>query len=555
MENNNWWKSSVVYQIYPKSFKDSNGDGIGDIGGIIEKLDYLKDLGVEVLWLTPIYVSPQRDNGYDIADYYNIDPRFGDMEKFEELLDSVHKKGMKLIMDMVVNHTSTDHKWFKEALKGKENPYHDFYIWKQGKDNKAPNNWTSKFSGSAWEYVESLDSYYLHLFDKTQADLNWENPKLREEIFKMMRFWMDKGVDGFRLDVVNLLSKDSNFSDDDYITPNRDGRRFYTDGPKIHEYLQEMNEQVFSRYPSSMTVGEMSSTTIENCIRYTNPENKELSMTFNFHHLKVDYPNGEKWSLAPVDFKLLKETLFDWQVEMEQGNGWNAMFWCNHDQPRSLSRFGNDTKYREESAKMLATMIHLMRGTPYIYQGEEIGMTNPNFENIEKYRDVESLNIFNELKSKGMEEKNILDILMSKSRDNSRTPVQWNSSKNAGFTDGEPWIEVSKNYKEINAEVEMIKENSIYKHYKDLISLRKKYDVISMGTIKTIMLEQDKIVAYIREFKNEKMLVVCNFYGEQVDIFLDMDINKQQFIISNYDFCRLQKEMTLRPYEAFAVMI
>mgnify|MGYP005793904889 FL=1 len=388
-----WFKKSVVYQIYPKSFNDSNNDGIGDIKGIIEKLDYIKNLGIEVIWLTPIYVSPQKDNGYDIADYYNIDPIFGTMEDFEDLLNKVHERGMKLIMDMVVNHTSTEHKWFKEALKGEDNPYHDFYIWK--KSNKVPNNWQSKFGGSAWEYVESLDKYYLHLFDVTQADLNWENPKLREEVYKMMCFWMDKGVDGFRLDVVNLISKDQSFKDDTLESPNHDGRRFYTDGPRIHEYLHEMNKNVFSKYEGSMTVGEMSSTTINHCINYTKPEREELSMTFNFHHLKVDYPNGEKWSLAPFDFIQLKNILFTWQVGMQEGNGWNATFWSNHDQPRALSRFGDDKNYPKESAKMLATTIHLMRGTPYVYQGEEIGMTNPYFETIDKYKDVESINAYN----------------------------------------------------------------------------------------------------------------------------------------------------------------
>ena len=389
MENKNWWKSSVVYQIYPKSFKDSNGDGIGDIVGIIEELDYLKDLGVQVLWLTPMYVSPQNDNGYDIADYYNIDKTFGTLEDFKKLLEETHKRGMKLIMDMVVNHTSTENYWFKEAIKSKDNKYNDFYIWK-----KEKNNWKSKFGGSAWEYVEELDEYYLHLFDVTQADLKWENPILREEIYKMMRYWLDMGVDGFRLDVVNLLSKDQSFPMDDFKTVTRDGRRFYTDGPKIHEYLKLLNENVFSKYENIMTVGEMSSTDIKNCIEYTRQDNKELDMVFNFHHLKVDYKDGDKWSLDTFNFKELKEILFKWQVEMEEGKGWNALFWCNHDQPRIVSRFGNDEVYRMESAKMLGTAIQLMRGTPYIYQGEEIGMTNPNFNNIEEYRDVESLNAY-----------------------------------------------------------------------------------------------------------------------------------------------------------------
>ena len=460
MENNQWFKKSVVYQIYPKSFKDSNNDGIGDIRGIIDKLDYIKNLGAEVIWLTPIYVSPQNDNGYDIADYYNIDPIFGTMEDFEELLTEVHNRSMKLIMDMVVNHTSTEHMWFKEALKGEDNRYHDFYIWKKSNDGLPPNNWKSKFGGSAWKYVKELDKYYLHLFDVTQADLNWENEKLRQEIYKMMRCWMDKGVDGFRLDVINLISKDQNFPNDTLESPNHDGRRFYTDGPKIHEYLHGINKNVFSLYENSMTVGEMSSTTIEHCINYTKPENEHINMTFNFHHLKVDYPNGEKWALAPFVFKQLKNILFNWKVGMQEGNGWNAVFWCNHDQPRVLSRFGDDVNYPRESAKMLATAIHLMRGTPYIYQGEEIGMTNPKFESIDKYRDVESINAYNNLKNDGKCESEILKILQSKSRDNSRTPMQWDG--NGGFTDGKPWIDMAYNYNIINASNSVNDPNSVY---------------------------------------------------------------------------------------------
>ena len=549
--NNEWYKKSVVYQIYPKSFNDSNNDGIGDINGIIEKLDYIKNLGVDVIWLTPIYVSPQKDNGYDIADYYNIDPLFGTMEDFENLLEEVHNRGMKLIMDMVVNHTSTEHKWFKEALKGEENPYHNFYIWKNGKE--LPNNWASKFGGSAWQYVEHLDKYYLHLFDVTQADLNWENPKLREEIYRMMNYWLEKGVDGFRLDVINLLSKDQNFPNDTFESANYDGRRFYTDGPKIHEYLHDLNKNVFSKYEGSMTVGEMSSTTIEHCIKYTNPKNEELSMTFNFHHLKVDYPNGEKWSLSPFDFSKLKEILFDWQVGMQEGNGWNAAFWCNHDQPRAISRFGDDVNYLKESAKMLATSIHLMRGTPYIYQGEEIGMTNPNFESIDRYRDVEAINAYNNLLEKGYNEDETLEILRCKSRDNSRTPMQWNKNKNAGFTEGTPWISVANN--NINAESNVEDKYSVYNYYKNLIQLRKDYDVISHGTIKPILKDDDKILAYVREYNDEKLLVVCNFFGEEKSIFIDKDYTNGKVLIGNYDNILIKDKMKLRPYECFAILI
>lgn len=551
MMNNEWYKKSVVYQIYPKSFNDSNNDGIGDINGIIEKLDYIKNLGVDVIWLTPIYVSPQKDNGYDIADYYNIDPLFGTMKDFENLLKEVHNRGMKLIMDMVVNHTSTEHNWFKEALKGEENPYHDFYIWKNGKE--LPNNWESKFGGSAWQYVEHLDKYYLHLFDVTQADLNWENPKLKEEIYKMMNYWLEKGVDGFRLDVINLLSKDQNFPSDTFESANHDGRRFYTDGPKIHEYLHGLNKNVFSKYEGSMTVGEMSSTTIEHCIKYTDPKNEELSMTFNFHHLKVDYPNGEKWAISPFDFLKLKKILFDWQVGMQEGNGWNATFWCNHDQPRIISRFGDDVNYPKESAKMLATVIHLMRGTPYIYQGEEIGMTNPNFESIDKYRDVEAINAYKNLLSKGYNEQEALEILRCKSRDNSRTPMQWNENKNAGFTEGTPWISVANN--KINAKSNVEDKDSVYNYYKNLIKLRKDYNVISHGTINPILKGDDKILAYIRKYNDEKLLVVCNFFGEETSISIDKEYINGKVIISNYDDVLIKDEIKLRPYESFAILI
>ncbi|GAA0084601.1 alpha,alpha-phosphotrehalase [Clostridium sp. CTA-7] len=550
MKEQNWWKSSVVYQIYPKSFRDSNGDGIGDIVGIIEELDYLKDLGVEVLWLTPIYVSPQNDNGYDIADYYNIDKMFGTLEDFKRLLEETHKRGMKLILDMVVNHTSTEHIWFKEALKGKDNPYHDFYIWRE----KA-NNWNSKFGGSAWQYVESLNEYYLHLFDITQADLNWENPKLREEIFKMMRYWLDMGVDGFRLDVINLISKDTRFLDDDFTSATRDGRRFYTDGPKIHEYLKLMNKEVFSKYDKIMTVGEMSSTTIDNCIKYTNPNNEELSMTFNFHHLKVDYPNGEKWRLAPFNFAMLKDIFFRWQVEMEEGNGWNALFWCNHDQPRIVSRFGNDRIYREKSAKMLATVIHLMRGTPYIYQGEEIGMTDPNFNNIKDYRDIESLNAYNTLLNERIDEEEVLNILKNRSRDNSRTPMQWNAEISSGFTTGLPWIKVCDNYKNVNVELEKDNSNSILNYYKKLIELRKNNEIICEGSFIPVLEEHPKILAYIREYKGKKILVACNFYGEKTMASLKELINiDTSIILNNSDENKIEEaNIFLGPYGSIVI--
>ncbi|WP_391560816.1 alpha,alpha-phosphotrehalase [Robertmurraya sp.] len=549
-----WWKKAVVYQIYPKSFNDTTGNGLGDIKGIIEKLDYLATLGVDVVWLTPIYESPQRDNGYDISDYFRIYEPYGTMEDFDSLLKEAHKHGIKIIMDIVVNHTSTEHQWFIESKSSKDNPYREFYIWKDAKDGGAPTNWESKFGGNAWQYDEQTNQYYLHLFDVTQADLNWEHEPVRREVYDMMKFWLDKGVDGFRLDVVNLLSKDQRFLDDDGSTGLGDGRKFYTDGPKIHEYLHEMNQEVFSHY-DIMTVGEMSSTSIDNCIKYTNPERKELDMTFSFHHLKVDYPNGEKWTKADFDFHKLKQILSDWQVDMNKGGGWNALFWCNHDQPRVVSRFGNDKEYHKESAKMLATVIHMMQGTPYIYQGEEFGMTNPNFASIDDYRDVESLNIFEILKGKGMTEQEILDILKQKSRDNSRTPVQWSDEENAGFTTGTPWIQPAANYKDINAEKAMADQDSVFYHYQKLIQLRKEYDIVTDGNYELLLADHDAIFAYIRNNGDEKLLVVNNFYSKEVEFLLPEQVDTEgvtsTILLSNYaDSSEDMKQMKLRPYES-----
>ncbi|MBM7551946.1 alpha,alpha-phosphotrehalase [Thalassobacillus pellis] len=554
-----WWKKAVVYQIYPKSFNDTTGNGVGDIQGIIEKLDYLKELGVDVLWLTPPYKSPQRDNGYDISDYYDIHSEYGTMEDMDRLLSGVHQRGMKLIMDIVVNHTSTEHEWFQEAKKSKDNPYRDYYIWRDGKDGGPPNNWKSKFGGSAWEYDESSGQYYLHLFDVTQADLNWENEEVRRKVYEMMRFWADKGVDGFRLDVINLISKNQLFPDDDGSTLPGDGRKFYTDGPRVHEYLQEMNREVFAPY-DLLTVGEMSSTTIEHCILYTKPDRKELSMTFNFHHLKVDYPNGEKWTVADFDFKQLKQILSIWQKEMNEGQGWNALFWNNHDQPRALSRFGDDVNYPDKSAKMLATTIHMMQGTPYIYQGEEFGMTNPYFDSIEKYRDVESLNMYKILKEQGYSDKELLSILKQKSRDNSRTPVQWNAGEHAGFTKGIPWIDVADNYQEVNAEKAVEQENSIFHHYQKLIQLRKDYDIITHGDYEWILKEDEQIFAYIRKWNGETLLVINNFYGKKTEWRLPDDHNFEgeniDVLISNYEEVPEQVgSFELRPYESLVFHI
>jgi trehalose-6-phosphate hydrolase len=549
-----WWKKAVVYQIYPKSFMDTTGSGTGDLQGIIEKLDYLQELGVDVIWLTPIYPSPQRDNGYDISDYCDINPAYGTMETFERLLQEAHARNIRVIMDIVVNHTSTEHPWFREASSSKQSPYRDYYIWKDGKNGGAPNNWRSKFGGSAWQYDETTGQYYLHLFDVTQADLNWENPKLRQQVYEMMNFWLDKGVDGFRLDVINLISKDQRFPDDTLETPMDDGRKYYTDGPRIHEFLKEMNRHVFARKPDLLTVGEMSSTSIENCVKYTRPDEHELNMVFSFHHLKVDYPNGEKWALADFDFLQLKKILGEWQYGMQSGGGWNALFWCNHDQPRAISRFGNDREYHRESAKMLATTIHLMQGTPYIYQGEEIGMTNPYFDEIAAYRDVESLNAYRLLRAQGKPEQEILAILQQKSRDNGRTPMQWDDSPHAGFTTGTPWINVAPNYKEINVKRALEDEDSIFYHYKKLIQLRKAYDVIAYGDFRLILDDHPQIFAYLRTYGNETLLVVNNFYGSETFFALPGDIRlagAPNLLLSNYRDTGLDvRSLPLRPYES-----
>ncbi|MED3969062.1 alpha,alpha-phosphotrehalase [Priestia megaterium] len=550
-----WWKKSVVYQIYPKSFYDTTGNGVGDIAGIIEKLDYLKKLGVDVVWLTPIYKSPQRDNGYDISDYFVIQEEYGTMEDFDRLITEAHKRDLKIIMDIVVNHTSTEHEWFQEAKKSKDNPYRDFYIWKdQKEDGSAPTNWVSKFGGSAWEHDKLTEQSYLHLFDVTQADLNWENERVRRSVYDMMTFWFEKGVDGFRLDVINLISKDQRFLDDDGSIAPGDGRKFYTDGPRVHEYMREMNQEVFSKY-DSMTVGEMSSTTVDHCIQYSHPDRGELSMTFNFHHLKVDYPNGEKWALADFDFIKLKEILSTWQTEMNKGGGWNALFWCNHDQPRVVSRYGNDELYHNKSAKMLAATIHLMQGTPYIYQGEEIGMTNPKFSSIDEYRDVESLNVHEIKRAQGMNENEILEILKHKSRDNSRTPVQWSDEPNAGFTKGTPWINPADNYREINVEKALDDEDSIFYFYQKLIALRKQYDIITYGNYELILGEDEQIFAYIRNGADEKLLVINNFYGSETAFELPEDITFEgyhsEILLSNYkDSSKEFKQVLLRPYES-----
>ena len=542
-----WWQSAVIYQIYPKSFQDSGARGTGDLKGIMARLDYLKTLGVDALWLTPVYVSPQVDNGYDIADYLNIDPAYGTMSDFEALLGAAHARGIRIVMDIVVNHTSTEHAWFKSALGDKHSPYRDYYIWKDSVDGGVPNNWQSKFGGSAWELDPATGQYYLHLFAREQADLNWENPAVRAEVKKIIHFWAKKGVDGFRLDVINLISKDQAFPDDEV----GDGRRFYTDGPRIHEFLQDVSRDVFAPV-GAMTVGEMSSTSLEHCQRYGALDGSELSMVFNFHHLKVDYPGGDKWTKAPFDFLELKRIFNHWQSGMH-GKGWSALFWCNHDQPRIVSRFGDEGEHRVVAAKMLASTLHGLQGTPYIYQGEEIGMTNPGYERIDDYQDVESRNIFAIKQAEGMSEAEILAILGAKSRDNSRTPMQWSAASNAGFTSGTPWLKPAANYPEINAEAALADQHSVFWHYRDLIALRKAHPIFTQGDYQELLTGHPQIWAYARRANGQTLLVVSNFYGEPVEFALPAELQSGEgrLLLGNYpDSPARPQSCKLRPYES-----
>lgn len=541
------FKNKVVYQIYPKSFQDSDGDGLGDLRGIIERLDYLEELGIDYLWLTPVFCSPQNDNGYDVADYCNIDPRFGTMHDLEDVIAEGEKRGIGVMLDMVFNHTSTSHEWFQKALKG-EKRYQDYYIFKEGDADKVPTNWESKFGGSAWEYVPSLGKWYLHLFDVTQADLNWDNPEVREELKKVIRFWKEKGVKGFRFDVVNLISKPEVYEND----LEGDGRRFYTDGPHIHEYLKELVKD--TGIGNMVTVGEMSSTSLQDCIRYSAPQEKELSMCFSFHHLKVDYKDGNKWELMEPDRRALKDLFETWQVQMQDGDGWNALFWCNHDQPRIVSRLGNEGKYWKESAKMLATCIHLMRGTPYIYQGEELGMTNPHYQEISQYRDVESLNYYEILLKQGKSEKEALEILAARSRDNARTPMQWSGEKNAGFTKGEPWIEPAENYEMINVRAEEGDENSVLSYYKKLIALRKGSKVISEGKITFLEKENEGILAYRRDYEDSSIAVFNNLTADETEAAADGPWEGCRKILGNYEDSDVRADVIrLRPYESIVL--
>ena len=532
-----WWHSSVVYQIYPRSFKDSNGDGIGDINGIREKLDYLKELGIDVIWLSPVYKSPNDDNGYDISDYCDIMDEFGTMEDMDNLLKEANERGIKILMDLVVNHTSDEHKWFIEAKKSKDNEYRDYYIWRDSVDGNEPNDLGSTFSGSAWQYDETTGQYYLHLFSKKQPDLNWENEKVRNEVYKMMNFWVDKGIGGFRMDVIDLIGK----VPDEMITGN---------GPKLHEYLQEMNKAALEG-KDLLTVGETWGATPDVAKLYSNPGRKELSMVFQFEHIGLDQIEGkEKWDVKSLELLDLKKVLSKWQTELE-GQGWNSLFWNNHDLPRIVSRWGNDKEYRIESAKMLATLLHGMKGTPYIYQGEELGMTNVRFDDINDYNDIESLNMYKDRLSKGYSHNEIMESIYAKGRDNARTPMQWDDSENAGFTTGTPWLAVNKNYDKINAKQCLQDENSIFNHYKKLIDIRKNNDTIIYGEYKLLCEDDENIFAYVRELNGDKILVVCNFYDKDVEFKFEGDFNYSKVLLSNYnDSSKMIEKLKLRPYEA-----
>lgn len=536
-------KRKVVYQIYPKSYKDTTGNGVGDLRGIIEKLPYLRELGIDMIWLNPFYPSPQRDNGYDISDYTAVNPDFGTMEDFEEMVAVGQKLGIEFMLDMVLNHCSTDHEWFQKALAG-DKYYQDFFILRD-----QPTDWVSKFGGNAWAPFGDTGKYYLHLFDVTQADLNWRNPHVREELFKVVNFWKDKGVKGFRFDVINLIGKDEVLED----CPINDGKPAYTDRPITHDYLKMMNNATFGSEDGFMTVGEMSATTIENCILYTAPEREELSMAFNFHHLKVDYKDGQKWTIMDFDFEELKRLFHTWGEEMSIGNGWNALFYNNHDQPRALNRFVDVENFRNEGATMLAASIHLSRGTPYIYMGEEIGMIDPDYDSMDDYVDVESINAYQMLLDQGNSAEQAFKIIQAKSRDNSRTPMQWDSSDNAGFSTVTPWLKAGKSYQTINVEQE--KTGPIFTFYQELIRLRKKLPIISEGDYRAAYQESDKVYAFERLRNGEKLLILNNFFAEEVNINLTDEYAQGQVLISNYPDNKLGKKIILKPYQALAILV
>lgn len=547
--NRTWWKEAVIYQIYPRSFMDSNGDGIGDLQGIISRLDYLKYLGIDVIWLSPVYKSPNDDNGYDISDYQDIMDEFGTMKDFDELLAAAHARGIKIVMDLVVNHTSDEHKWFMESRKSKENAYRDYYIWREGKDAQTPpNNWGSCFGGSAWQYDETTDMYYLHLFSKKQPDLNWDNPNVRKEVFDMMTWWCDKGIDGFRMDVISMISKTKEMPD------GKDGDfgPYCIHGPNVHKYLQEMNEKVLSKY-DIMTVGETSGVTTALAQQYAGEDAHELNMVFQFEHVEGDGKYG-KWTDEKIPLVTLKRTLSRWQTEL-YGKAWNSLFWDNHDQPLAVSRFGDDRPmYREVSAKMLATCLHMLQGTPYIYQGEELGMTNYPFQSPDDFRDIESINAYREWCSEGKLSHEVFwPCIIFKSRDNARTPVQWDDSPQAGFTAGTPWIAVNPNYTTINAKAETADFNSVFHYYKKLIALRKENPIMVYGKYEALMEDNEQLFVCTRTMDNEKLLVVCSFCDHETKFTIPAEFVGTSCLISNIENVYDKAEMTLRPYEAFVL--
>ncbi|MCD7968719.1 MAG: alpha-glucosidase [Clostridiaceae bacterium] len=533
-----WWKTSVIYQIYPRSFKDSDGDGIGDLNGIIEKLDYLEELGIDAVWLSPVCKSPQDDNGYDISDYQDIDPLFGSLLDMERLIKEAGEHGIKIIMDLVLNHTSDEHRWFLEAKKSRDNPYYDYYVWRDGEEGVLPNDMRACFGGPAWEWVPELSQYYFHQFSVRQPDLNWENEAVRREIYDMIRWWMEKGVGGFRLDVIDQIAKEPDLK----ITGN---------GPRLHEFIRELSRETFQK-GGIVTVGECWGADTERAKLYSAPDGSEFSMVFQFEHIMLDsVPGREKWDLAPLPFVKLKEVLNKWQCEL-QGSGWNSLFWDNHDLPRIVSRWGNDKEYRVESAKMLATVLHGMQGTPYIYQGEELGMTNTDYE-IGEYRDIETLHMYEERLEAGYSEEEIMRSIHAKGRDNARTPMQWSGGEGAGFTTGTPWIRINDNYREINAETEAADPWSVFHYYKRLIHLRKEYPVFVHGSFRLLLEDDPNIFAYVREWEGVRLLVLCNFFGSEIECPLKEMWEGKKRLLCNYQ--EVENEEILRPYEARMIMI
>ncbi len=553
--NKTWWKEAVIYQIYPRSFMDSNGDGIGDLQGIVSRLDYLKYLGIDVIWLSPVYQSPNDDNGYDISDYQAIMDEFGTMEDFDELLAKAHDRGIRIVMDLVVNHTSDEHKWFLESKKSKDNPYRDYYIWREGQNEQAPpNNWGSCFGGSAWQYDEATSMYYLHLFSKKQPDLNWDNKEVRQSVYDMMTWWCEKGIDGFRMDVISMISKTSEMPDGKAEGLYGDFGPYCIHGPNVHKYLQEMNETVLSKY-DIMTVGETAGVTTELAKQYAGEDARELNMVFQFEHVEGNGKYG-KWTDQKMPLTMLKKTLSRWQRELH-GKAWNSLFWDNHDQPRAVSRFGDDRPmFREISAKMLATCLHMLQGTPYIYQGEELGMTNYPFQSPDDFRDIESINAYSQWCANGpLSHEEFWPCITAKSRDNARTPMQWDDTENAGFTIGTPWISVNPNYKEINAKAETSDPDSVFHYYKKLIALRRENPVMIYGSYEPLLEDSEELFVYTRTLDLEKLLTVCNFSDKETSFTIPYEFVGAGCLISNTENTYDKAEITLRPYEAFVLKI